>query len=255
MIKLGIAGLCGRMGYELFACAGGSGEFEIVCGIDRDGKKPHIGCTAEIKEHPGELSVVPDLFIDFSRPECSVQVLGYAKEKGIPVVLGTTGFTDAQKKLIEDTAASVPVVFAANFSVGVNVLLLAVEKTAAVMADSDIEIVEAHHRYKVDAPSGTALAMGEAAARGRGVSLKDVKVSGRDGITGERVHGTIGFSAVRGGDIVGEHKAMFCSDGERVEIGHVAQSRATFAHGALRAARWLSGRQPGLYTMKDVLSI
>lgn len=123
------------------------------------------------------------------------------------------------------------------------------------MQDADIEIVEAHHRYKVDAPSGTALAMGEAAAAGRNVNLNDVMVAGRNGVTGERQYGTIGFSSIRGGDIVGMHNVMFCCDGERVELNHVASSRATFARGALRAAAWLEGRKPGLYTMNDVLSL
>ena len=136
-----------------------------------------------------------------------------------------------------------------------NVMLALIHKTAAIMADADLEIVEAHHRYKVDAPSGTALAMGEAAAAARKVALKDVLVAGRNGITGERQYGTIGMSSIRGGDVVGEHEAMFLSDGERVSIGHVATSRATFARGALRAALWVSAKRPGLYSMNEVLGL
>ena len=171
------------------------------------------------------------------------------------MVLGTTGFDEDGKSKIVSTARSVPIVFAANFSVGVNVMLALIKKTASIMQDADLEIVEAHHRYKVDAPSGTALAMGEAAASARGVALKDVMVAGRHGITGERQYGTIGISSIRGGDVVGEHEAMFLSDGERVTIGHTATSRATFARGALRAAEWLSQKKPGLYSMNEVLGL
>ena len=196
-----------------------------------------------------------DVFVDFTRPDCSLEVLNFAKEHQISYVLGTTGFSESQKAKIKEASRLIPVVFAANFSVGINILLSLIKKTAEIMQDADIEIVEAHHRYKVDAPSGTALAMGEAAAAGRNVNLNDVMVAGRNGVTGERQYGTIGFSSIRGGDIVGMHNVMFCCDGERVELNHVASSRATFARGALRAASWLEGRKPGLYTMNDVLSL
>lgn len=255
MLKVGVVGLCGRMGHAIYDCTVGLEGFKVVCGIDKDADNAPANCNVEIKANPNDLTVQPDIFIDFSRPECSLQILEYAKSHNIPVVLGTTGFDEAGKAKIKECSKVIPIVFAANFSVGVNVILSLIQKTAAIMGDADIEIVEAHHRYKVDSPSGTALAMGEAAATGRNVNLKDVMVSGRDGIIGQRQYGTIGFSSIRGGDIVGEHKAMFCGDGERVEIGHIATSRATFARGALRAASWLYGKKPGLYTMKEVLSL
>ena len=214
-----------------------------------------MGFNGEVVDSVEKLSSAPDVFIDFSRPECSLKVLSYAKDNGVPVVLGTTGFNEDERSKIVSTARAVPIVFAANFSVGVNVMLALIKKTAAIVQDADIEIVEAHHRYKVDAPSGTALAMGEAAASARGVKLKDVMVTGRNGITGERQYGTIGISSIRGGDVVGEHKAMFLTDGERVGIEHVATSRATFARGALRAAKWVSGKKAALYTMNEVLEL
>ncbi len=255
MLKIGIVGISGRMGHALFECCQGMEGLKVVCGIDRNVQGLPIGFSAPVCADPGQLQVVPDVFLDFTRPDCSLAVLNFAAQHNVRVVLGTTGFSDEQKQIIAQTAKSIPIVFASNYSVGVNVLLSLVRQTAAIMADADIEIVEAHHRYKVDAPSGTALAIGEAAAQGRGVSLNDVSVCGRNGITGERQYGTIGFSAIRGGDIVGNHNAMFCCDGERVEIGHYASSRATFARGALRAAQWLSDKDPGLYSMREVLSL
>lgn len=255
MLKVCVVGLCGRMGHTIFDCTVGLEGIKIVCGIDRQIDNAPLNCSVEIKADPYELSFKPDIFIDFSRPDCSLKVLAYAREHKIPVVLGTTGFDEDGKAFIKDCAKYIPIVHSANFSVGVNVILSLVQKTAATMIDADIEIVEAHHRYKVDAPSGTALALGEAAATGLNVNLKDVMVAGRNGITGQRNYGTIGFSSIRGGDIVGEHKAMFCCDGERVEIGHIATSRDTFARGALRAAMWLEGKKNGVYSMKEVLDL
>lgn len=255
MLKVGIVGLGGRMGHALYECCLGLDGAKIVSGIDKNTDTLPSGCSAEVVDDPYKLSAAPDLFIDFSRPECSLNVLKYAKEHGCKVVLGTTGFDYDQKDQIKEYSKHVPIVFAANFSVGVNVLLNLVKKTAQIMGDSDIEIVEAHHRYKVDSPSGTALAIGEAAAAGRNVNLKDVMVSGRDGITGERIYGSIGFSSVRGGDIVGNHTAMFCSEGERLELTHIATSRQTFARGAFRAALWLENKKAGLYDMNEVLGL
>ncbi|HHU7388027.1 TPA: 4-hydroxy-tetrahydrodipicolinate reductase, partial [Escherichia coli] len=169
---------------------------------------------------------------------------------------GTTGFDEAGKQAIRDAAADIAIVFAANFSVGVNVMLKLLEKAAKVMGDyTDIEIIEAHHRHKVDAPSGTALAMGEAIAHALDKDLKDCAVYSREGHTGERVPGTIGFATVRAGDIVGEHTAMFADIGERLEITHKASSRMTFANGAVRSALWLSGKESGLFDMRDVLDL
>ena len=255
MLKVGIVGISGRMGHALFECCQGLDGVKVVCGIDRNTDSLPVGCSCEVVDAPSKLSVIPDLFIDFTRPACSLEVLAFAVQHKVRCVLGTTGFDEAGKEEIVKAARDIPVVFAANFSVGVNVILNLIEKTAAVMTDADIEIVEAHHRYKVDAPSGTALSMGEAAARGRNVRLQDVMVAGRNGVTGERQYGTIGFSSIRGGDIVGMHNAMFCCDGERVEIAHHASSRATFARGAIRAALWLADKKEGLYTMSEVLGL
>ncbi len=254
MLKVGIVGVSGRMGHNLIECAQGMDSIKVTCGIDRTVALP-AGESLEVVGSVPELSALPDAFIDFSRPEATLGVLQAAVGHHLMMVIGTTGFDEAGKREINRAAHEIPIVMAANFSVGVNVLLALVRRTAEIMQDADLEIVEAHHRYKVDAPSGTALAMGEAAAKGRGVSLKDVMVAGRDGITGERPYGSIGFASVRGGDIVGDHTAMFCTDGERVELTHRASSRATFARGALRAALWLEGRKPGLYSMSDVLSL
>ena len=255
MLKICIVGLGGRMGHALWECCRGLADAKVVCGIDKNRDSLPNGCNVEVVPNINELSVVPDLIIDFSRPECSMAVLAYAKEHNCAVVIGTTGFDYDQRDKIKDYSKVIPIVLSANFSVGVNILLNLVQKTAAVMADADIEIVEAHHRYKVDSPSGTALAIGEAAAAGRNVNLKDVMVAGRNGITGERKYGTIGFSSIRGGDIVGEHEAMFCNDGERLTIGHVATSRHTFSNGAVRAALWVADKGNGLFSMTDVLGL
>lgn len=255
MLKVGIVGLGGRMGHALWDCCLGLDGAKVVCGIDKSTDTLPSGCNVEVVDEPSKLSAAPDMFIDFSRPECSLNILEYAKQHNCKVILGTTGFDYEQRDKIKEYSKHIPIAFAANFSVGVNVLLNLVKKTAQIMADADIEIVEAHHRYKVDSPSGTALAIGEAAAEGRHVNLKDVMVAGRNGITGERIYGSIGFSSIRGGDIVGEHTAMFCSEGERVELSHIATSRQTFARGAFRAALWLENKKPGLYDMNEVLGL
>lgn len=255
MLKIGIVGISGRMGHAIYeACVGLEGV-KVVLGIDRNTEGAPIGFSAPLVSSVKEITQDPDIFIDFTRPACSLEILEYAKEHNIRVILGTTGFTEEQKAQITKASKQIPIVMAANFSVGVNVLLDLVKKAAAIMTDADIEIVEAHHRYKVDAPSGTALAMGEAAAAGRNVNLADVMVQGRQGITGERQYGTIGFSSIRGGDIVGDHSAMFCCDGEIVEISHHASSRANFARGAMRAALWLEDKKPGFYSMREVLGL
>lgn len=255
MLKLGIVGIGGRMGNAIFNCCEGMDGIKVVCGIDRMSTSLPVGFNAELEDECHKLKELPDVFIDFSRPDCSLKVLEFCVANKIALVLGTTGFSADEREQIRNAGRQIPIVFAANFSVGVNVLLNLVHKAAGVLSEVDLEIVEAHHRYKVDAPSGTALAIGEAAASARHVNLKDVMVSGRDGETGARQYGTIGFSAVRGGDIVGEHTAMFCADGERLELKHIATSRQTFASGALRAARWLEGRKPGLYSINDVLGL
>ncbi len=197
-----------------------------------------------------------DVVIDFTRPAGTLDMLPLCREHGTRVVIGTTGFSDEQKRRIEEAAEDIPIVFAPNMSVGVNLTLKLVELAARVLGDEvDVEIIEAHHRHKVDAPSGTALRLGEVVAEALGRDLASDAVYGREGITGERERKTIGFATVRAGDIVGEHTVMFAGIGERIEITHKASSRMTFARGAVRAARWLDERPAGLYDMQDVLGL
>ncbi|MBQ9273442.1 MAG: 4-hydroxy-tetrahydrodipicolinate reductase [Succinivibrio sp.] len=255
MLQVGVAGLSGRMGQALWDAAALRGDCQIVCGIAMPGTKLPSGCEVPCTDDPQSLTVIPRVFVDFSRPECTLRLLPWCVERKVGLVIGTTGFTPEQHAQIESAAAQIPLVMAANFSVGVNILLSLVKKTAAVMDAADIEIVEAHHRHKVDAPSGTALSLGRAAAAGRGADFDEVAVLSREGIVGERKAGSIGFAAVRGGDIVGEHNVMFCAEGERVELKHVATSRLTFAGGALRAAQFVAEQKPGLYSFAAVLGL
>jgi 4-hydroxy-tetrahydrodipicolinate reductase len=197
-----------------------------------------------------------DVLIDFTRPEASMDYIEICRQAGKKVVIGTTGYSVAQKDMIAEAAKDIPIVMAPNFSVGVNLSLKLLEMTAKVMGDyTDIEVIEAHHRHKVDAPSGTALRMGEVVASALGRDLKDCAIYGREGDTGVRDRKTIGFSTIRAGDIVGEHTVMFADEGERVEITHKATSRMTFANGAVRAAIWLEDKSVGLFDMQDVLDL
>jgi len=197
-----------------------------------------------------------DVLIDFTRPDASMAFIESCRQAGKKIVIGTTGYSDAQKAVIAEASKDVAIVLAPNMSVGVNLALKLLEMTAKVMGDyTDIEIIEAHHRHKVDAPSGTALRMGEVIADALGRDLKDCAIYGREGNTGERDRKTIGFSTIRAGDIVGEHTVMFADEGERVEITHKATSRMTFANGAVRAAAWLKDKPNGLYDMQDVLGL
>ena len=196
------------------------------------------------------------MLIDFSRTESTLNYLAACEKMGVNLIIGTTGFDDAGKARIAAAAEKVGIVFAANFSVGVNLTFALLNTAARVLSEGyDIEIIEAHHRHKVDAPSGTALRMGEVIADALGRDLKQCAVYGREGHTGARDPSTIGFATVRGGDIVGDHTALFATDGERVEITHKASSRATFANGAVRAAVWLQTQPQGLYDMQDVLGL
>jgi len=207
----------------------------------------------------GDLSRVVDEFdvlIDFTHPSVTLKNLEICRRAGKAMVIGTTGLSQEEKQQLVAAAKDVPLVFAANFSVGVNLCLKLLDTAARVLGDEvDIEIVEAHHRHKVDAPSGTALRMGEVVAEALGRDLREVAVYGREGQTGARDRQTIGFATVRAGDIVGDHTVLFAADGERVEITHKASSRMTFAKGAVRAALWLEGREAGLYDMQDVLGL
>lgn len=196
-----------------------------------------------------------DVVIDFTRPEATMSYLSACVVAGKPMVIGTTGFSVAELAEMKAAAQHIPIVFAPNFSVGVNLLLGLVAKAAQVLTDYDIEVIEAHHRYKVDAPSGTALRLGQAAADALGWDLEECAVYGREGITGERPAQQIGFATVRGGDVVGDHTVLFAGLGERVELTHKASSRLTFAQGAVRAAQWLANQPAGLYDMQDVLGL
>jgi 4-hydroxy-tetrahydrodipicolinate reductase len=207
----------------------------------------------------GDLTKVVDEFdvlIDFTHPTVTLKNLAFCRKAGKAMIIGTTGFSVEEKQLLAEAGKDIPIVFAANFSVGVNLCLKLLDTAARVLGDDvDIEITEAHHRHKVDAPSGTAIRMGEVIADALGRDLKEVAVYGREGQTGARDRQTIGFATIRAGDIVGDHTVLFAADGERVEITHKASSRMTFARGAVRAALWLEGREAGLYDMQDVLDL
>ncbi|OOG23344.1 4-hydroxy-tetrahydrodipicolinate reductase, partial [Thioalkalivibrio denitrificans] len=209
-----------------------------------------------VTDDPAALTDAFDVLIDFTRPEGTLAHLEICRKAGRAMVIGTTGFSEEQKQVIRDAAKEIPLVFAPNMSVGVNLCLKLLDLAARVLGDDvDIEVIEAHHRHKVDAPSGTALRMGEVVAEALGRDLAACAIYGREGHTGERDPKTIGFETIRAGDIVGEHTVMFAGAGERVEITHKASSRMTFARGAVRAAGWLSGRPAGLYDMQDVLGL
>jgi len=265
MLRVAIAGASGRMGRMLIEAVQNAPDCTLAGALAHAGN-PLIGQDATAwLGHASGVPVTDDLaigladaqvLIDFTRPEGTLAHLAACRERGIPLVIGTTGFSEAQKTQIAEAAKDVGVVLAPNMSVGVNVVLKLLDMAAKALSEGyDIEIVEAHHRHKVDAPSGTALAMGEAVAQALGRDLKTHAIYGREGVTGERDAKTIGFATVRGGDIVGDHTVLFAGTGERVEISHKATSRVGFAQGSLRAARFLNGRAPGLYSMADVLGI
>jgi 4-hydroxy-tetrahydrodipicolinate reductase len=198
----------------------------------------------------------PDVFVDFSVPDAVAEHLAEARRAGRPILIGTTGLAPEHHRLIDEAAAEIPLIHAANTSLGVNLLAHLVRETAARLGeDWDLEIVEMHHRMKADAPSGTALMLGRAGAEGRRVELDSVADRGRDGITGPRGPGRIGFAALRGGSVAGDHLAIFAAEGERLELGHRAESRAIFARGAIEAALWLAGKPAGRYAMADVLGL
>ncbi len=253
------------MGHALIEATIGDPELKLHAALDRDGS-PQLGRDAgELFGAACGIKVTDDLsaalqgahvLVDFTRPEASLVYLEACRKAGVGLVIGTTGFSPAQKEAIADAAREIPIVFAPNMSVGVNLLINLVQAAAKVLSDGyDIEVIEAHHRHKVDAPSGTALRLGEAAAAALGRNLAECAVYGREGVTGERDPSTIGFATVRGGDVVGDHTVLFAGIGERVELTHKASSRATFALGALRAAKFLAGKSSGLFDMRDVLSL
>jgi 4-hydroxy-tetrahydrodipicolinate reductase len=248
------------MGRTLRRLAGEDARWDVIGGLDRavEGSESDAPFPISAPEDAGELLSTADAIIDFSAPPFLRTLLESQRKaiSGRALVVGTTGLGDEEHALLDSIGANAPVLLAANFSVGVNLLLSLVERAARALGDEyDAEVVETHHRRKEDAPSGTALALGEAVAAGRGVSLREVRSDGRSGRPGARPRGEIGFHALRGGDVIGEHHVHFIGDMEQIEIVHRASDRALFAAGALHAARWLSGRPPGRYTMQDVLGL
>lgn len=266
MTRVAISGAGGRMGRSLIQAACHYEGITLGAASEHP-ESPFIGRDAGDLAGEGGLRVSVagnlddkkedfDVLIDFTRPEATLVNLSLCRDYGKALVIGTTGLTEAQRQIIASAAADIPIVLAPNMSVGVNLCLKLLDIAARVLGDTvDIEIIEAHHRHKVDAPSGTALRMGEVIARSLGRDFNQCAIYGRQGLSGERSRESIGFSSLRAGDIVGEHTVIFAAEGERVEISHKASSRMTFALGAMRAACWVSSRQSGLYDMQDVLGL
>jgi 4-hydroxy-tetrahydrodipicolinate reductase len=264
-MRVGIAGSTGRMGRVLIESVLQAADVKLAAaleqhgsdGIGRDaGELVGAACGIAISDDVAGALAGCDVLIDFTRPAGTLEHLSECRKRGVKLVIGTTGFDETQKRAIAEAADEIAIAMAPNFSVGVNVTFRLLQVAAAALNDGyDVEIVEAHHRHKVDAPSGTALRMGEIVAQALGRDLRSDAVYGREGVTGERKAGTIGFATVRGGDVVGDHTVMFLGTGERVEITHRSASRATYAQGALRSARFLMQRPHGLYDMQDVLGI
>jgi 4-hydroxy-tetrahydrodipicolinate reductase len=258
-VRVAIAGSGGRMGKVLLDCVAQAGDLQLHAALEHAGS-PFIGNTVadgvKITDDVAGALKGADVLIDFTRPEGTMQHLEICRKLGVNMVVGTTGLNAQQKAALGAGAQDIGIVFAPNMSVGVNLVFKLLETASRVLNEGyDIEVIEAHHRHKVDAPSGTALGMGEVIARTLGRDLEQCAVYGREGVTGERDPSTIGFATVRGGDIVGDHTVLFAGTGERVEITHKASSRATFALGALRAARYLKANPAGLYDMQDVLGL
>jgi 4-hydroxy-tetrahydrodipicolinate reductase len=266
MTRIAITGAAGRMGRSLIEACQQVDGLDVTVALEHP-EHPLLGSDAGDLAGIGKLGVMLgadlaavtdafDVLIDFTRPQPTLANLELCRQAGRRMVIGTTGFSDAERARIAAAATDIGIVFAPNMSVGVNLCLKLLDMAARVLGDeADIEIIEAHHRHKVDAPSGTALRMGEVVAAALGRDLKSCAVYGREGHTGERDSKTIGFETIRAGDIVGDHTVMFAGIGERVEITHKASSRMTFANGALRAAAWLMAREAGLFDMQDVLGL
>ncbi len=243
MIKIAVTGASGRMGQTIIEAINQNWLAELGVAFDKGD---------DLNDALDKF----DVLIDFTRPEATLEYLAICQQAGKAIVIGTTGFNDDELQVLTEASQQIPIVFAPNMSVGVNLSLKLLELASRVIGnESDIEIVEAHHRHKVDAPSGTALKMGEVVANALGRDLSKCAVYGREGIEKPRDRETIGFSTIRGGDVVGEHTVSFFMEGERVEITHKASSRMTFANGAVRASRWLQGKSAGMYSMQDVLEL
>jgi len=264
-LSIAVAGASGRMGRMLLEAILASGDAQVAGALDVPGS-PALGsdATAFLGRDSGVL-VTSDLqqglqnaqyLIDFTRPEGTLAHLAVCRQLGVKMVIGTTGFTEEQKAQIAEAAQDIAIVMAPNMSVGVNVTLKLLDMAARALSTGyDIEVIEAHHRHKVDAPSGTALKMGEVIASALGRDLKDCAVYAREGVTGERDPSSIGFATIRGGDIVGDHTVLFAGTGERIEITHKSSSRATYAQGSMRAVRFLAQQKTGLFDMFDVLGL
>ncbi|WP_022949936.1 4-hydroxy-tetrahydrodipicolinate reductase [Methylohalobius crimeensis] len=265
MTRIAIPGAAGRMGRILIQAVAAADDMELTAATARSGSEL-LGRDAGELAGVGTLGVPIrpsleecedfDVLIDFTLPESCQGFVEYCRSHGKRLVIGTTGLSSRDRAAIDAAANTIPIVFAPNMSVGVNLALRLLETAAKVLGDDvDVEVLEAHHRHKVDAPSGTALRMGEVVADALGRDLEQCAVYGRQGKTGERDRKTIGFATVRAGDIVGEHTVLFAGEGERLEITHKASSRMTFGKGAVRAARWLMAQNPGRYDMRDVLGL
>jgi len=263
--QIAVAGASGRMGHMLIEAIGAADDCQLAGALARVAS-PAIGTdAAAFLGQPSGLLITADLvaglknartLIDFTRPEGTLAHLRVCRELGVNLVIGTTGFTEAQKAEITAAAQDIAIMMAPNMSVGVNVTMKLLEMAAKALSTGyDIEIVEAHHRFKVDAPSGTALKMGEVIADAIGRDLKDCAVYAREGVTGPRDPSSIGFATIRGGDIVGDHTVLFAGIGERIEISHKSSSRVTYAQGSLRAVRFLADKKSGLFDMFDVLNL
>lgn len=266
MTRIAITGAGGRMGRTLVEACAEAQDLRLTAAVDRPGSSLIGADTGEVAglgklgvTIGDDLAAVTDQFdvlIDFTIPEATAAHLDICRRAGRRMVIGTTGLTDDHKQQLDAAAGDIALVFAPNMSVGVNLCLKLLDLAARVLGDEvDVEIIEAHHRHKIDAPSGTALRMGEVVAEALGRDLAQCAVYGREGRTGERKRETIGFETIRAGDIVGEHTVMFAATGERVEITHKASSRMTFARGAVRAARWLMDQPSGRFDMQDVLGL
>ncbi len=262
MMKIAIAGCTGRMGRMLVEATLAHKDVKLVAvsAVEHDMQQArallalHHTQNVMLTSDTDELLKDADAVIDFTSPEYSLNIAKHAVEHGVVHICGTTGFSTSQIEQLKSYAEKTKIVHAANFSIGVNMLLKTAKEMAALLDDSyDVEITEMHHRYKKDAPSGTALALGEAVAEGRGVALGEAADRARDGITGERKQGAIGFHALRGGDVIGDHTVLFAALGERIEITHKASDRTIYAKGAIRAALWAKARDAGYYSMQDVL--
>ena len=264
MVRIAVTGAAGRMGKTLIEAIQTAEGLTLAAAIEHSGSSL-LGVDAGELAGVGKLNVTVvdslekvkddfDLLIDFTRPEVTMDNVAFCTENGKKMVIGTTGLNAEQKQVLEGAAGKTAIMFASNMSVGVNLCFKLLDVAARVLGDDvDIEIIEAHHRHKVDAPSGTALSMGEVVANALGRDLEACAVYGREGITGPRDRQTIGFETIRAGDIVGDHTVLFAAEGERVEITHKASNRMTFAGGAMRASKWLSDKNKGLFDMQDVL--